>query len=407
MWNLMVAEDEAIVRLGLKTMIDWQRIGIEWAVEASDGEEAWQRFCEHGNIHLVVTDIRMPHMDGIELARRIKERSPFVPVVFLTSYDDFAYVKEALRLGAADYLHKPTMGEQELSETLHKAVAFVAAHFRQQEAASPEAAVATATDEARGEFLLSMLDSFTLPTDWRERWTSLNLPAIVGRYVLISFRIIPLPGGEPQELQLEHSRFSSIRHFIEAYLSHDKKEIVFARGTREIIWINGGHGEHDESMETVLPYTNRLVKKVKDVLQIELSYTCSRVHELPDELPEAYLESLVHVPADDNQLTPIVRIIKSYLDEHFCEEISLAKLAEQANASISYVSRQFVKEIGENFNEYLTRKRIQRAKKLLRETNLKLYEIATLVGYKNPHYFSNLFKSLVGVTPVEFRNAKT
>ena len=117
MWNLMVVEDEPIVRMGLRYMINWEKYDVNWKAEASNGEEAL-RVLEEEDIHIVMTDIRMPGMDGLTLAKEIKKRKDSTVIIFLSSYDNFPYVKEALRLEAVNYLHKPTMDELEVEETL-------------------------------------------------------------------------------------------------------------------------------------------------------------------------------------------------------------------------------------------------------------------------------------------------
>ncbi|UUZ85095.1 response regulator [Paenibacillus sp. P26] len=166
MWNLMVVEDETIVRIGLRYMLKWESFGVHWKAEASNGEEAL-RIMDKEEIHIVMTDIRMPGMDGLELARQIKQREPAVELLFLSGYDNFSYAKEALRLGAADYLHKPTMDEEEVAGTLRKVVT------RLEET---QAVKQSPAEEDRSEYLLSLLDKYTIPgrpsrLSWRRSHT--------------------------------------------------------------------------------------------------------------------------------------------------------------------------------------------------------------------------------------------
>lgn len=106
MFGLLIVEDEPLVRQGLLTLIDYEQFGIGPVLEAADGRQAWALF-EKNPVPIVLTDINMPHMDGIALAQAIKEKYPKTHVVFLTGYDEFDYAVSALKIGADDYLLKP------------------------------------------------------------------------------------------------------------------------------------------------------------------------------------------------------------------------------------------------------------------------------------------------------------
>lgn len=107
--------------------------------------------------------------------------------------------------------------------------------------------------------------------------------------------------------------------------------------------------------------------------------------------------------ADKSQATPAVRIVKSYIAEHYQEEISLSAAAKRVNLSPVYLSRLFKKEEGINFLDYLNQYRIDMAKRFLTDVKYNVIEVAELVGFKNTRYFSKIFKKQVGITPSEYR----
>lgn len=115
--NVLVVDDEPVIRQGLRTLVEWELHGFRLAGEAGDGEEALAYMADHP-VDLVVTDLLMPRMDGLELIRRIREAQTSVGILVLSCLDDFACVKEAMKLGAADYLLKPTMEPEQLLEVL-------------------------------------------------------------------------------------------------------------------------------------------------------------------------------------------------------------------------------------------------------------------------------------------------
>ena len=115
MTKVMIVDDEKYVRMGIKTETDWALIGCEVVAEASNGLEALE-MAEEARPDLVVSDIRMPKMDGIELAEKLTEKYPGVKVIFLTAYNEFEYARQAIRIGVSDYLLKPFQdGELEAS----------------------------------------------------------------------------------------------------------------------------------------------------------------------------------------------------------------------------------------------------------------------------------------------------
>lgn len=102
----MIVDDEKYVRMGIKNDTDWALIGCEVVAEASNGEMALE-LAGQFRPDLVISDIKMPKMDGIELAGRLLEKYPDTKVIFLTAYNEFEYARQAVRLGVSDYLLKP------------------------------------------------------------------------------------------------------------------------------------------------------------------------------------------------------------------------------------------------------------------------------------------------------------
>nr|WP_251035562.1 response regulator [Paenibacillus sp. ISL-20] len=115
--RILIVDDEPLVRIGIKSAIDWEAQGVDIVGEAGDGEEALRMITETAP-DVVLLDIKMPKMDGIEVLRAVKDRQLPVQAIVLSSFDDITYVKEALKLGAFDYFHKPDMNERELTAML-------------------------------------------------------------------------------------------------------------------------------------------------------------------------------------------------------------------------------------------------------------------------------------------------
>ena len=118
MTKVVLVDDEAIVRRGIACSVGWEKYGVEIAAEAPNGEIALEK-CLEIKPDIVITDIRMPQMDGLELARRLKEQLPDTRIIILSGYEDFAYAKQAIVIGVNEYLVKP-VNEQELIDTIRR-----------------------------------------------------------------------------------------------------------------------------------------------------------------------------------------------------------------------------------------------------------------------------------------------
>ena len=115
MLKVFLVEDEFVIREGIKNNIDWKAHGYEFCGEAGDGELAYPMI-QKLRPDIVITDIRMPFMDGLELSRLIRKELPDTEIIILSGYQEFEYAKEAIKLGVAQYLSKPINGEELLAE---------------------------------------------------------------------------------------------------------------------------------------------------------------------------------------------------------------------------------------------------------------------------------------------------
>jgi len=118
MHKVLIVEDEMLVRLGLKNSVDWSRFGMEVAADVPDGQAAWD-FIQRENPDVVITDIRMPRMDGMELIERIRERDKRTRIVVLSCLEEFDLARKAMTLGVSNYILKLTMTEEEISNVLN------------------------------------------------------------------------------------------------------------------------------------------------------------------------------------------------------------------------------------------------------------------------------------------------
>ena len=116
MLKILIVDDEEVVRQGIRLGVDWDGLGCTVVGEAANGEEGLAAARQYAP-ELIITDVRMPRMDGIEMMQRLREEGCAAHVIVLTAYNEFDYARSALRFGAADYLLKP-FRDQELAAAI-------------------------------------------------------------------------------------------------------------------------------------------------------------------------------------------------------------------------------------------------------------------------------------------------
>jgi two-component system response regulator YesN len=131
MYRVLIVDDEPVIRNGIHSFIDWQHEGMLSEDDCANGVEALAAL-ENRSIDILITDIKMPLMNGIQLMEQAIQLYPSLKVILISSYNDFEYVREGLKLGAVDYLLKPTMEPEELLAVLKRCIAMLEEERRKE-----------------------------------------------------------------------------------------------------------------------------------------------------------------------------------------------------------------------------------------------------------------------------------
>ncbi|MBB6734028.1 response regulator [Cohnella zeiphila] len=185
MYRVMLADDELFILEGLRVMLDWEEYGLEIAYQASNGLSALE-WLNGNEADILITDIRMPYMDGIELIRKLRESDRQIKIIVLSGYDDFAYVKEVLKYGVEDYLLKP-IREDELANLLQNTTRKLYEESRRKHAATEH------LDILRFNFFLQWCEDQADEAWLTERADFLGINLQAPYYQVVKIR---LPGSE-------------------------------------------------------------------------------------------------------------------------------------------------------------------------------------------------------------------
>lgn len=398
--KILLADDEPLVRTSMGRLIANMEPGYALK-EAEDGEEAL-KLLEAEPFDLLITDIRMPAVNGLELSRRVRERWPELTIVMLTGHADFQYAQEAIRYNVKEYLLKPVSVDQ-----LRRVIAQVEAATRSRRA----------SEEVGRLRRLSLLEKrvhdlfYELPLPYYDE--SLFPP--FGRFVLYSFSV------SPEQDQSRTARFA-VKNVAEDVLSPHGFPVVVVgdRAVTAVLFVPGAEASAASDGDAPEKLPELVREAAKRVIKLDLKAAIGGVSAQLKDIRELYRGSLRALGAEQeteieaadagarsdppDQLHRTVRSALEMIQERFQEDLSLTSIAEALFVSPNYLSSLFKTETGSTFTHHLTKARMERAKELLRETNMKIYHICEQVGYADQAHFSRMFKTLEGMSPYEYRS---
>ncbi|MCQ6560952.1 response regulator transcription factor [Paenibacillus mendelii] len=405
MYKVLIVDDEPLILEGMRYVIDWEEHGAEIAGSASNGAEAL-RILEQSTIHIVVTDIKMPGMDGLELIERAKSQGMNVKFIVLSGYDEFELVKKAVVYGVENYLLKP-LEEDELSSTLLNTIEKLDHEMHLTIQNKQNYSI------VKENILYRWVTGHIGNDELTSRAEFLNIDLSCDCYQAGQISASPSASGpdsalaeEPQWGPLSYAILNVCAETIGNYGSC----MLFSGLNGDPILLFAWNGEDTLDPQRLDGLLGACVNNVKTYLKLDINISLGSivrdyrsVHESYREacrmkdcgLPQSFDASFDAHPA-------IIKVV-DYIDRHYREEMSLKTLSQQFNFNAAYLGQLFKKATGEMFSAYLNRVRIEKSKQLLTETHMKAGEIAVAVGFSNVQYFSNVFHKLTSVYPTDYK----
>lgn len=392
-WKVLIADDEFIIRQGIRESVDWKKLGLCVVAEAEDGEEALELALLH-HIDILLVDLNMPIMDGMELMRRVREELPECKIVIITGHDEFAYAQTAIRLQVKDYILKPANPAQleKVLSQVRQELEEEAIQQRHLESASRQ--ISKSYPLLRERFCQEWIDGGMSEEEVIEQLTFLQLPSSPPRLVGL-IRLRESSSSQPLMNEGERQLYLFALENITEELLKDHSKVMFRDPFSFIvvlIWSDAA-----ESTFYQIEAAARTYLKIAVDVHLEAN------HNQLISVPSVYRQCKAAV-LKEATISPLVRRAKHYMLEHYANcELSLETMAQALQSSPVYLSRLMKQELNISFNSYLTQIRIRRATQLLNSTELTIAEIASQVGYETQHYFSTAFKRTVGVSPLQYR----
>jgi two-component system response regulator YesN len=386
----LIADDEPKIRRGLTQLLAAHAEEFTVVGEAEDGELALGLVAER-RPDLLLVDIRMPFVDGLDLIGRLTHRGGDRRVVVISGHDEFEYARKAVGLGVFEFLLKP-VDEDVLLEVLRRAAADLEASRQQQGTLARARELAAKNRPALLDGLLrDGLRGWSSATDWTETAAFLGLEFPCPPQLAL---VVPVEGPGMDQSQ---GAFLALKGLAE--------EATVGLGTVMTDWDEGAGlallaAGTEEAWQLAL---NTLETRGREVLGLNLSIDRVEVPEFPGGLAKVY-EDLVSHRQERSPHGNLAALALNILDRRFREvQLSLDEVAAELQVSPGHLSRVLKQTTGTAFVDALARVRVRKAAVLLGDPSVKVYEVAERVGYASQHYFSRAFHRVLGVAPTDYR----
>lgn len=529
MYNVLVVDDESIVRLGLKTIVNWENYGFSLDYEASNGKQAIKILIDNPEIDIVITDINMPVMNGIELISEIIKLERKIEIIVLSAYDDYNLVRQAFKLGINDYIIKSDMDPHVILKQFKNAAdkiegektiaGKVARDLNHDFKYLKEKLLKDLLEQDEVEDIEMRAKKINLNITGKSYFVCFlwvdNYEKIIDKYgdntlkpfvssiisstnqVLIEQNIGEVLSISPQEYvlllmigqlniskgnEMVSSVLGKIRSQLSNYMnirlsigvsnitndiknirilykqSEENAKLRFILGKGKTIYPNDVARITNAASEKISGKNDRFISALKEgdreksFNELETLFDIIRKYNplKIEKLFPFYVEILFSITKHLNEIgedassvfgkevdfyekiskfetrdeinvwlrnitdwvlnyikekrdlkisRAVIRAIEYIRANYSNEDLSLGMVSEFVGLSENRFSTLFAKETNKTFVEYLTTKRIEKAKDLLSSTSLKVYEIAEKVGYSNAEYFSRIFKKITGKSP--------
>jgi two-component system, response regulator YesN len=414
-YKVFLVEDEIVTREGIRETVDWGAAGYQFCGEAPDGEIALPLIRER-RPDTVITDIKMPFMDGLQLCRILRETLSATKIIILSGHDEFRYAQEAIQIGVTEYLLKPIV-PQDLLAALRK-VAHRLDEDRQTSAhlEALQAEMASHRSMLRERCLLDLVAGNSCSADFIEQTRSLEIDLLAPWYQVLVIRAVLRPSAPETPLYAVCRQIDAV---LAEIVGETGSVVSFKQGLEETILILKGEtlGKLARQAQCLNDLIHRRVAERTGCLAV---IGVGEATERLGTIAVSFAQALAQIGAAERPVpagTPaevaqheqphgaaLIAKARSYIDAHYADpDISLSQVAAQVLLSPAYFSVVFGREVGETFIEYLTSVRIRKAIELLRSTSLTSSEIGYRIGYQNPRYFYSVFRKVVGQPPNEFR----
>lgn len=422
--SMLVVDDEYMILEGMKKLLPYEEFGITRIETAENAELALAYFANHA-VDIVLTDVCMPEMTGLEMISKMKQMSSKTSYVMMSGFQEFDYVKKAISLGVKDYLVKP-INKKELAQLLQELVKEKnQENSLWQKVLKDQEPIQSLLSEENKTYFVSSLDK-------QEGFETLDI-LINHQPVYVAFTSDNFQDGVDYQEALEaNSQISEVLERLErklfyGQLSENKEARTHSFYEQVLPLLESGQIHKLESellgivddLKKITPavylskqFFNHVMAAIYhhfqqlDQLQLEDYHLQVEASSSLDNLFELTLNHLKTI-GDSRSFNKHVEEILTIIDRDYHLELTLKEVSERLFLNTVYLGQIIKKETGATFAELLNKKRIKMAQQYLMTGDQSIEEICFKVGYTNLGYFYKIFKRICGESPKSYRQKLT
>jgi two-component system response regulator YesN len=282
-------EDEIVAREGIRNAIDWQANGFEFCGEAPDGEIALPRI-EECQPDVLITDIKMPFMDGLQLSKIIREHMPWIKIIILSGYDEFEYAQTALKIGVTEYLLKPVNSEDIITVLKKVAVALDQEKDERENLKQLENQVEYNLLLRREQLLLRLVMGGISSGDAIEQGQQLGLNLVAQHYQVMLIKIELCDDSTPYN----YDEYQRIEKKISNLVENNADILLTKKDMEELILILKGDSEEQLRQESNF-WTELIQKECTSNMACRLSIEMGSPQERLSDLYRSFIQALVNI----------------------------------------------------------------------------------------------------------------
>ncbi len=366
MINLLIMDDEEIIVDGLYYLLKEKEKCKDMVIyKAYYADEGLDIILNH-SIDIVLSDISMPGMSGLELFQVVNSRKLNVKFIFLTAYDNFDYIQTAFRSGGFDYILKT-----EPDETITMAINRVVDKIKQEREESH-----------------SVLEKY---------------PKEVKQQPKVSRLCEMLKSLEAVKIMLDNVDLEQLHQYFEDIFNVLQDTKAFSKGMVEKAFYK------ISLMFSNYLNDNKLTSKLSQEFTLDKLANISHFESL-DHLKAYYYELSQRIincmDTKDVETNHMIEYVNQYIREHINEDISVNRISELVYLNPSYFSRLYKQSTGVTVTNYIAEVKLECAKKMLKDSNMKINQIAEKLGFDSVSYFIRFFKKYMKYSPQDYRNRR-
>ena len=371
MYRILLVDDDQNIVDGLGSIIKQNFENIFAISSACDGNDALKLLTEE-YYHVIVSDIRMPKLDGISLLELISKNQIPSVVIMLSGYDDYTYIRNALRLGAYDYLLKPVNIQNFVSM-----LRLLILRLKDSSVKLQAEEVSCVRPETQGDYF--------------------DIPAKKPYYT-----------KEDLEKEMEHLSAGLLS--MDEKSTKDKIQEIFSHLSQEAVTKEQFKQVFSAFLYTLMQKNTALIPiiagyKLSDndlAAQIKNQPHISQLKQKMEQILLLYMEQLKK--QQEKKEENVVKKAQEHIEKHCSEQLLLSDIAAQFHLHPNYFSSLFKKQLDMTVRDYILQLRMTKAKELMKDSSLKLLDIALAVGYEDAAHFNRAFKNVTGVSPSVYRD---